>query len=61
MQQRSLSLLLQVAVVYLPLLESAFSTVPLRIIDWLLCLVVASTVLWGRELMKLVMRLLSGS
>ncbi len=56
-----LSLLLQVAVVYLPLLESAFSTVPLRIIDWLLCLVVASTVLWGRELTKLVMRLLSGS
>jgi P-type Ca2+ transporter type 2C len=53
-----LSLLLQVAVVYLPLLESAFSTVPLHIIDWLLCLVVASTVLWGRELTKLVMRLL---
>jgi Ca2+-transporting ATPase len=56
-----LSLLLQVAVVYLPLLESAFSTIPLRLIDWLLCLVVASTVLWGRELTKLVMRLLSGS
>jgi Ca2+-transporting ATPase len=56
-----LSLLLQVAVVYLPLLESAFSTVPLRIIDWLRCFVVASMVLWGRELTKLVMRLLSGS
>jgi Ca2+-transporting ATPase len=40
-----LSLLLQAAVVYLPLLESAFSTVPLRITDWLLCLGVASTVL----------------
>jgi P-type Ca2+ transporter type 2C len=56
-----LSLLLQVAVVYLPLLESAFSTVPLHITDWLLCLGVASMVLWGRELMKLVMRRLSRS
>jgi Ca2+-transporting ATPase len=54
-----LSLLLQVAVVYLPLLESAFRTVPLRITDWLLCLGVASMVLWGRELMKLAMRRLS--
>ena len=56
-----LSLLLQVAVVYLPLLESAFSTVPLGITDWLLCLGVASMVLWGRELTKLATRLLSGS
>jgi Ca2+-transporting ATPase len=51
-----LSLLLQVAVVYLPLLQTAFSTVPLSISDWLLCLAVASTVLWGRELAKPVMR-----
>jgi Ca2+-transporting ATPase len=56
-----LSLLLQVAVVYLPLLESAFSTVPLGITDWLLCLGVASMVLWGRELTKLAMRRLSRS
>ncbi len=56
-----LSLLLQVAVVYLPLLESAFSTVPLHITDWLLCLGVASMVLWGRELMKLAMQRLSRS
>jgi Ca2+-transporting ATPase len=51
-----LSLLLQVAVVYLPLLQTAFSTVPLSISDWLLCLAIASSVLWGRELAKLVMR-----
>lgn len=51
-----LSLLLQVAVVYLPLLQTAFSTVPLSISDWLLCLAIASTVLWGQELAKLVMR-----
>jgi len=51
-----LSLLLQVAVVYLPLLESAFSTVPLNITDWLFCTAAASFVLWGRELTKLGMR-----
>jgi Ca2+-transporting ATPase len=33
-----LSLLLQAAVVYIPLLEAAFSTVPLSISDWLFCL-----------------------
>jgi Ca2+-transporting ATPase len=55
-----LSLLLQVAVVYLPLLENAFSTVPLRITDWLFCLAIASTVLWVRELAKLVRYLLKG-
>ena len=49
-----LSLLSQAAVVYLPLLQSAFSTVPLHLTDWLLCTAVASVVLWGRELAKLV-------
>ena len=56
-----LSLLLQVAVVYLPLLESAFSTVPLNITDWLFCTAAASSVLWGRELTKLGMRRSRGS
>ena len=56
-----LSLLLQVAVVYLPLLESAFSTVPLNITDWLFCTAAASFVLWGRELTKLGMRRSRGS
>ena len=51
-----LSLLLQVAVVYLPPLETAFSTTPLGITDWLLCLAVASAVFWGRELTKLIER-----
>lgn len=55
-----LSLLLQVAVVYIPPLENAFNTVPLQIVDWLLCLAVASTTLWGRELAKLVGHLLKG-
>lgn len=51
-----LSLLLQGAVVYLPPLETAFSTTPLGITDWLLCLAAASAVFWGRELTKLIER-----
>jgi len=51
-----LSLLLQVAVVHLPPLQTAFRTVPLNITDWLLCITAASFVLWGRELTKLGMR-----
>lgn len=49
-----LSLLLQVAVVYLPFLQQAFSTVSLSFVDWLKCAVAASSVLWLRELSKLV-------
>jgi Ca2+-transporting ATPase len=52
----ALSLLLQVAVVYLPFLQKAFSTVSLGIGDWLLCAAVASSVLWVRELSKIVVR-----
>jgi Ca2+-transporting ATPase len=51
------SLLLQAAVVYLPPLQAAFRTVPLSIGDWLLCLAVASAVFWGRELTKVLPRL----
>jgi Ca2+-transporting ATPase len=50
------SLLLQLAVVYLPLLQKAFSTVSLAAGDWLLCAAVASSVLWLRELSKLLAR-----
>jgi len=52
----ALSLLLQAAVVYLPFLQQAFSTVPLGAADWLLCAAVASCVLWLRELSKLLAR-----
>jgi P-type Ca2+ transporter type 2C len=51
-----LSLALQAAVVYVPFLQKAFSTVPLRAVDWLRCLVVASSVLWLSELRKLISR-----
>ncbi len=48
-----LSILLQAAVLYTPVLQQAFSTVSLSAIDWLFCATVASTVLWLREFTKL--------
>jgi Ca2+-transporting ATPase len=51
-----LSLALQAAVIYIPFLQHAFSTVSLTLNDWLRCLVVASSVLWLRELSKMVTR-----
>ncbi len=51
-----LSVLLQFAVIYIPVLQQAFSTVSLSFTDWLLCAAVASSVLWLRELSKLVAR-----
>ena len=49
-----LSLLLQAAVIYVPCLQQAFSTVGLSPGDWLFCLVVASSVLWLREMSKII-------
>ncbi len=51
-----LSLALQVAVIYVPFMQSAFSTVVLSAGDWLRCAVVASSVLWLRELGKIITR-----
>ncbi len=50
----ALSLALQAAVIYVPFLQQAFSTAPLNGKDWLTCAVVGSSVLWLRELSKLV-------
>jgi len=52
-----LSVLLQIAVVYVPFLQHAFSTVDLTLADWSYCLIVASSVLWVREVVKLLRRL----
>jgi len=52
----TLALLLQVAVLYIPLLQQAFSTVGLSAGDWLRCAIVASSVLWLRELSKVIAR-----
>jgi Ca2+-transporting ATPase len=51
-----LSLALQVAVVHVPFLQRAFSTVSLTAADWLVCAAVGSAVLWLRELTKVVRR-----
>jgi Ca2+-transporting ATPase len=50
------SLVLQVLVIYVPLLQRSFGTVGLTVEDWMLCLTIASTVLWLREGSKLIGR-----
>ena len=50
-------MLLQMAVVYLPFLNTAFSTTPLQFSEWLLAIVAGSAVLWVGEAHKLVKRL----
>lgn len=51
-----LSAALQVLVVYVPFLQTAFSTVSLSLADWIICLGVGSTILWFTELRKLIFR-----
>jgi Ca2+-transporting ATPase len=53
----ALALALQVAVIYMPVLQQAFSTQELAPRDWLLCAATASSVLWLRELSKTLTRL----
>jgi Ca2+-transporting ATPase len=52
----ALSALLQVAVVELPFLNNAFDTTPLGLDEWLICVGLASVVLWANEAKKLVER-----
>jgi Ca2+-transporting ATPase len=51
----SLSIALQCAVLYTPVLQRAFSTRPLSVADWLFCGLIASSVLWLREAEKVVL------
>ena len=51
-----LSVVLQFVVLYVPFLQRAFSTEGLSPSDWLLCAIVASSVLWLREAEKFVYR-----
>ncbi|HEU4511803.1 MAG TPA: cation-translocating P-type ATPase [Nocardioidaceae bacterium] len=53
----ALSSALQVAVVHLPVLNQAFGTAPLSLEQWLVCVAMASSVLWATELRKLAIRL----
>ncbi|MEX2141780.1 MAG: cation-translocating P-type ATPase [Pirellulales bacterium] len=50
------SLALHVAVIHVPFLQQAFSTTSLTVIDWGRCAVAASSVLWLREVSKVVRR-----
>jgi len=54
------SVLLQVAVVYLPFLQQAFGTTALSAGDWLECVAMASSVLWITEIRKLLVRVTLG-
>jgi Ca2+-transporting ATPase len=51
-----MSFVLQVLVVYVPVMQRAFGTVSMSAADWLRCIAVASTVFWVRELQKLLGR-----
>ena len=51
-----LSLALQVSVVYVRVLQRAFGTVGWGGDDWLYCVVLPSSVLWLREISKLIGR-----
>ena len=52
----ALGVALQVAVVEVPLLQTAFSTASLDLTHWVVCLAMGSLVLWFDELRKLVRR-----
>ena len=51
-----LTVLLQVAVVQVPLLQAAFGTVTLDAAHWVVCVGMASLVLWAEEARKFVLR-----
>jgi Ca2+-transporting ATPase len=50
------SLVLQVAVVHIGVLNDAFDTSPLSVGEWAICAALASAVLWADEVRKLVVR-----
>lgn len=52
----SLTLVLQLALLYVPFLQRAFKTVPLSPVDLVVCLALSSSVFWAVELEKLVKR-----
>lgn len=52
----SLTLLLQMALIYVPFLQRAFKTVSLSAIDLVVCIVLSTTVFWAVELEKLIKR-----
>lgn len=51
-----ISVVLQIAVIYIPFLNEAFQTTPIAAADWAICVAMASLVLWISEIKKLVLR-----
>jgi P-type Ca2+ transporter type 2C len=51
-----ISFLLQLVVIYAPFLQRPFGTVSLSVQNWTFCAAVASSVLWLREISKLIVR-----
>jgi len=49
-----ISMLLQLVAIYTPLNEWFFKTIPLSLFDWVLAVLVSSSVLWVVEIMKLI-------
>lgn len=52
----AVTIALQVIVVHLPPLQTAFDTSSMSVTDWVRCFLFASTVLWAEELRKLLQR-----
>ena len=50
------SLIIQLAVIYLPPLQSIFKTVPLSLNDWMIILIVSSTAFFAMEIEKILRR-----
>jgi Ca2+-transporting ATPase len=46
------SILLQIAVVHLPFLNHTFKTTPLSLLDWLIAVAIASSIIWINEIYK---------
>ena len=53
----ALSFVLQIAVVHVSWLNTAFGTSPLSLNDWLICTVISSGVIWYGEVSKMVRRM----
>ena len=52
----AVTIVLQLAVVHLPLMQTAFDTAPLGLREWGIVIALASTVLWTDEIRKLLHR-----
>lgn len=47
---------LQILLIYVPFLQTMFSTVPLNIYQWLFAIAISSSILWIEEIRKLIVR-----